>query len=236
MRQAIHLATGPAGDGQGRQLRRGDARRGDRRRRQDGLGDPQRRTAQVARLPSAQDAGSLPTPSSSWRPPDIANGFKTNLGFSSTNFYANGYAEVAQAQLKQIGIDATLQPWDNATFTQRRVKPDFEIMVVSEASLASSRDSGPRRFLLDRRLREAAWHQRSRPRQADRGTGRRDRSRQARCHLPADRARDSGQGLQGVIRDADLDPAQPALDSQLGRQSQRPSDGHEPRRDLDQRR
>jgi len=66
-----------------------------------------------------------------------SSGFKTNLGYSSTNGYANAYAQVAQAQLKQIGIDATLQPWDNATFTQRRVKPDFEIMVVSEGSMAA---------------------------------------------------------------------------------------------------
>jgi peptide/nickel transport system substrate-binding protein len=64
-------------------------------------------------------------------------GIKTTLGFSSTNAYAPSYAEVVQAQLRQVGIEATLQPWDNATYTQRRVKPDFDLVIVSEAGLSA---------------------------------------------------------------------------------------------------
>ncbi|HTE87147.1 MAG TPA: ABC transporter substrate-binding protein [Dehalococcoidia bacterium] len=66
----------------------------------------------------------------------FANGFKTTLGFSSTNGSAPAYAQVIQAQIKQIGIDATVLPLDNATFTQRRVKPDYDLMIVSEGSLS----------------------------------------------------------------------------------------------------
>jgi peptide/nickel transport system substrate-binding protein len=67
----------------------------------------------------------------------FASGFKTTLGFSNTNGSAPAYAQVVQAQLKQIGIDTALQPLDNASFTQRRVKPDFDLMIVSEGSLST---------------------------------------------------------------------------------------------------
>lgn len=67
----------------------------------------------------------------------FANGFKTTIGFSSVIAYASNYAEVIQAQLKQIGIDGTLMAADNATWIQRRVKPDYDLAVVSEASLAT---------------------------------------------------------------------------------------------------
>jgi peptide/nickel transport system substrate-binding protein len=65
------------------------------------------------------------------------SGLKTTIGFSTSTESQPAYAEVVQAQLKQIGIDATLQPWDNATYTQRRVKPDHDILVVSEGSFSA---------------------------------------------------------------------------------------------------
>jgi peptide/nickel transport system substrate-binding protein len=64
-------------------------------------------------------------------------GFKTTIGFSNSTESQSAYAEVVQEQLKQIGIDASLQPWDNATYTQRRVKPDHDIIVASEGSFSS---------------------------------------------------------------------------------------------------
>jgi peptide/nickel transport system substrate-binding protein/glutathione transport system substrate-binding protein len=67
----------------------------------------------------------------------VTSGFKSTLGFSTTNASAPAYAQVVQAQVKQIGIDLDLQPLDNATFTQRRVKPDFDLMIVSEGSLST---------------------------------------------------------------------------------------------------
>jgi peptide/nickel transport system substrate-binding protein len=67
----------------------------------------------------------------------FAAGFKTSIGFSSTTESQSGYAEVVQAQLKQVSIDATLLPWDNATYTQRRVKPEFDLLIVSEGGLSS---------------------------------------------------------------------------------------------------
>jgi peptide/nickel transport system substrate-binding protein/glutathione transport system substrate-binding protein len=67
----------------------------------------------------------------------FAGGFKTTLGFSTTNASAPAYAQVVQAQVKQIGIEVDLQPLDNATFTQRRVKPDYDLMIVSEGSLST---------------------------------------------------------------------------------------------------
>jgi peptide/nickel transport system substrate-binding protein len=67
----------------------------------------------------------------------FGSGFKTTLGFSSTNGSAPAYAQVVQAQVKQIGIDVAVQPLDNATFTQKRVKPDYDMMIVSEGSLAT---------------------------------------------------------------------------------------------------
>ncbi|HTE87146.1 MAG TPA: ABC transporter substrate-binding protein, partial [Dehalococcoidia bacterium] len=67
----------------------------------------------------------------------FASGFKTTLGFSSATESQSAYAEVVQAQLKQIGIDASLQPWDNATYTQHRAKPDHDMVIVSEGSFSS---------------------------------------------------------------------------------------------------
>jgi peptide/nickel transport system substrate-binding protein len=66
-----------------------------------------------------------------------SGGFKTTLGFSTSTESQSAYAEVIQAQLKQLGIDATLLPWDNATYTQHRVKPDHDMLVVSEGGLSS---------------------------------------------------------------------------------------------------
>lgn len=65
------------------------------------------------------------------------NGFKTSLGFLSVNASAPQYAEVIQAQLKQLGIDAALLPGDNAAYVQRRVKADYELLIAGEASLAT---------------------------------------------------------------------------------------------------
>ena len=67
----------------------------------------------------------------------FANGFKTNIAFSSDTESQQSYAEVVQAQIKQIGIDAQLQPSDNATSTQRRVKPDFDLIIIADGGLSS---------------------------------------------------------------------------------------------------
>jgi len=67
----------------------------------------------------------------------LPNGLQTSLVFLSVNASAPQYAEVIQAQLKQLGVDATLVPADNATYVQRRVKSDYELMVAGEASLAT---------------------------------------------------------------------------------------------------
>jgi peptide/nickel transport system substrate-binding protein len=66
-----------------------------------------------------------------------ASGLKTNLMFLSVNASAPQYAEVIQAQLKQVGVDATLVPADNATYVQRRAKGDYELLLAGEASLAT---------------------------------------------------------------------------------------------------
>jgi ABC-type transport system substrate-binding protein len=65
------------------------------------------------------------------------NGLQTSLVFLSVNASAPQYAEVIQAQLKQLGVDATLVPADNAAFVQRRVKSDYELLIAGEASLAT---------------------------------------------------------------------------------------------------
>jgi ABC-type transport system substrate-binding protein len=44
---------------------------------------------------------------------------------------------VVQAQIKQVGVDATLVPADNATYVQRRTKADYELLIAGEASLAT---------------------------------------------------------------------------------------------------
>lgn len=67
----------------------------------------------------------------------FASGFKTTIGFSSDTESQPGYAEVVQAQLKQLGIDAALQPWDNATYVQRRVKPDYDLVIAADGGLSS---------------------------------------------------------------------------------------------------
>jgi ABC-type transport system substrate-binding protein len=66
-----------------------------------------------------------------------ANGFKTNIVYSSDTESQQSYAEVVQAQIKPLGIDATLQPSDNATNTQRRVKPDFDLIIIPDGGLSS---------------------------------------------------------------------------------------------------
>lgn len=65
------------------------------------------------------------------------SGLKTTIGFSTSTESQSAYAEVVQAQLKQLGIDATLQPWDNATYTQHRAKADLDLLVVSEGSFSA---------------------------------------------------------------------------------------------------
>jgi ABC-type transport system substrate-binding protein len=65
------------------------------------------------------------------------NGLKTSLMFLSVNASAPQYAEVVQAQIKQVGVDATLVPADNATYVQRRTKADYELLIAGEASLAT---------------------------------------------------------------------------------------------------
>jgi len=65
------------------------------------------------------------------------NGLQTSLVFLSVNASAPQYAEVIQAQLKQLGVDATLVPADNASFVQKRVKSDYELLIAGEASLAT---------------------------------------------------------------------------------------------------
>jgi peptide/nickel transport system substrate-binding protein len=66
-----------------------------------------------------------------------ANGLKTSLVFLSVNASAPQYAEVIQAQLKQIGVDASLVPADNAAYVQHRVKADYDLLIAGEASLAT---------------------------------------------------------------------------------------------------
>jgi peptide/nickel transport system substrate-binding protein len=67
----------------------------------------------------------------------FGGGFKTTLGFSNTNASAPAYAQVVQQQVKQLSIDVDLLSLDNANFTQRRVKPDYDLMIVSEGSLST---------------------------------------------------------------------------------------------------
>jgi peptide/nickel transport system substrate-binding protein len=66
-----------------------------------------------------------------------ANGLKANLMFLSVNASAPQYAEVIQAQLKDLGVDVTLVPADNATYVQRRVKGDYDLLIAGEASLGT---------------------------------------------------------------------------------------------------
>jgi ABC-type transport system substrate-binding protein len=45
-------------------------------------------------------------------------------------------SEVAQAQLKKIGIDVDLFGADNPTYVSRRVKGDFDMITITEGSLS----------------------------------------------------------------------------------------------------
>jgi peptide/nickel transport system substrate-binding protein len=67
----------------------------------------------------------------------IAGGLKAGIAYSSDTESQQGYAEVVQAQLKQIGIDAQLQPLDNASYVQRRVKPDFDMVITADGGLST---------------------------------------------------------------------------------------------------
>lgn len=64
------------------------------------------------------------------------NGFKSSIMFPKSVAVVPEDSEVAQAQLKKIGIDVDLFGADNPTYVSRRVKGDFDMITITEGSLS----------------------------------------------------------------------------------------------------
>jgi len=64
------------------------------------------------------------------------NGFKTAILCEPSVEASQENAEVAQAQLKKIGVDVDLQTADTATYVSRRAKADYDIILAYDGSMS----------------------------------------------------------------------------------------------------
>ena len=64
------------------------------------------------------------------------NGFKTTLIYRPDVAIQPQDSEVAQAQLKKIGVEVDLQGVDNASFISRRSKGDFDMATIPDGSMS----------------------------------------------------------------------------------------------------